>query len=46
MILHKDGYVELYDHEQPDGETRNVADENLGLVSELTMYLQQRLTLE
>lgn len=46
MILHKDAYVELYDHRQPDGETRNVAEEHLGLVAELTLKLKQRLELK
>ncbi|XOV72951.1 MAG: sulfatase [Verrucomicrobiota bacterium] len=45
MILHKDGFVELYDHRTPDGETRNVAGEHLGLVGNLTIKLQQRLKL-
>jgi iduronate 2-sulfatase len=45
MILHKDGFVELYDHRTPDGETRNVAGEHLGLVGNLTIQLQQRLKL-
>lgn len=46
MILHKDGFVELYDHQTPDGETRNVATDHLGLVSQLTHQLQHRLKLK
>ena len=43
LILHKDGHAELYDHTSPDGETRNVADENPQLVESLSQQLQQRL---
>ena len=43
LILHKDSYVELYDHSQPDGETRNVADDHPQLVHELSIRLRDRL---
>ena len=32
LILHKDGYAELYDHSSSDGETRNIAESNLSMV--------------
>ena len=43
LILHKDGFAELYDHRSPAAETRNIADENKPLVKRLTQQLRQRL---
>ena len=43
LILHKDGYTELYDHTSPAGETSNVAKENKPLVRQLTTLLEARL---
>tara|TARA_B100000700_G_C15048608_1_gene859190 strand:- start:3155 stop:3292 length:138 start_codon:yes stop_codon:yes gene_type:complete len=39
MILHNDGYVELYDHTSSAGETNGVA----GSKPEVVEQLQQRL---
>jgi len=46
MTLHKDGFVELYDHTAADGETTNIADENPALVEELKVKLSTRLKLK
>jgi iduronate 2-sulfatase len=43
MILHKDGYIELYDHSSAEGETRNIAIGNETLIARLTMVLNKRL---
>ncbi len=43
LILHNDGFVELYDHIEKDGETRNVAEVYPELVAGLTKELQRRL---
>ncbi|NAS13864.1 sulfatase [Poritiphilus flavus] len=43
LILHKDGYTELYDHDSSEKETRNVAEENPELVEKLTQELRKRL---
>lgn len=43
MIVHKDGFVELYDHESPDGETVNVAEKNPPLVEAMLEKLNARL---
>lgn len=43
LIEHVDGYVELYDHESPAGETRNVAEERVDVVKSLQVRLRQRL---
>lgn len=42
-IEHTDGHVELYDHQQPEAETRNIANENPGVVSALSGQLSSRL---
>ena len=44
LILHKDGYAELYDHTAAEKETRNIAQANPALVEELSTYLQKRLS--
>ena len=45
LILHDDGYAELYDHSSPEKETRNVAASNESLVAQLTQRLRVRLSL-
>ena len=43
MILHKDGFVELYDHTTTEKETKNVAEKYPKLVEELKNTLNTRL---
>lgn len=43
LILHKNGHVELYDHQSKAGETKNVAEANPEVVEKLTKELQERL---
>lgn len=43
LILHKDGYAELYDHASDEKETRNIAEANATLVKELSGALERRL---
>jgi iduronate 2-sulfatase len=43
LIVHRDGYVELYDHTSPEKETRNVADECPETVRQLLAQLKERL---
>ncbi len=43
LIVHADGYVELYDHSLPDAETRNVAAEDPERVRRMLSRLNQRL---
>ena len=43
LILHKDGFVELYDHGSPAGETKNIASSKPELVQELVSKLRHRL---
>lgn len=43
LILHRGGHVELYDHRQPAGETRSVAEPQAKVVGRLTARLQARL---
>lgn len=43
MILHKDGFVELYDHSSAAKENKNIAVGNEGLVAQLSMMLSKRL---
>lgn len=43
LILHGDGYAELYDHTSAAGETKNVAEANAGLVKQLSAALKARL---
>jgi iduronate 2-sulfatase len=42
LILHKDGYAELYDHASPEGETKNIAESNPEIVAKLSKLIQQR----
>ena len=43
MILHKDDFVELYDHRTEENETKNIADQHPELVKELTASLKSKL---
>ena len=43
LVLHDDGFAELYDHTSAEKETMNVAASNPTLVAELTNSLQSRL---
>ena len=43
LILHKDGYAELYDHTSAEGETKNVAEGNKALVEKLSKALAKQL---
>jgi len=43
LIVHKDGYAELYDHTSAAKETKNVAERHASLVKRLTTRLQNRL---
>lgn len=43
LLLHKDGYVELYDHTTVEGETVNVAKKHPDIVEELIQQLESKL---
>ncbi len=43
MTLHKDGFVELYDHTTVENETKNVADKHPELVEELKNTLKDKM---
>jgi iduronate 2-sulfatase len=43
LVLHRDGFSELYDHRTPAGETSNIASEQPAVVQQLSEQLQQRL---
>jgi iduronate 2-sulfatase len=43
LILHKDGYAELYDHTSVAKETKNIAESNSQLVKQLSKQLKDRL---
>ena len=43
LILHNDGYAELYDHTSVEKETKNIAESNPSLVKQLTARVQRRL---
>lgn len=43
LILHRDGQVELYDHREPDAETKNIAADQPELVKQLKQQLKQRM---
>lgn len=43
LILHKDGYAELYDHTSAAKETKNVAEAHAEIVEQLTILLKSRL---
>jgi iduronate 2-sulfatase len=42
LILHNDGFAELYDHRSPEPETENIASEHPDIVKELTAALDKR----
>lgn len=44
LITHQDGTYELYDHRSPLGEIKNIAQQESGLVNELSQKLNSRLT--
>jgi iduronate 2-sulfatase len=44
LIVHRDGYVELYDHTTAAKETENVAESNPDLVQQLMARLMERLS--
>lgn len=46
MTLHKDGFVELYNHTTTEKETKNIAEEYPELVKELKVKLRTRLNLK
>jgi iduronate 2-sulfatase len=43
LTLHKDGFVELYDHTSVEKETKNIADQHPELVKQLIETLQSKL---
>lgn len=43
LILHPKGFVELYDHSSPEGETKNVANQHPKVVQDLKAQLLSRL---
>ena len=43
LIVHRDGFTELYDHTSQAGETRNVAAAHPQLVEKLRVQLTRRL---
>jgi iduronate 2-sulfatase len=43
LIVHRDGFVELYDHTSPAGETENIASEHPDLVQQLLAKLDSRV---
>ena len=43
LILHKDGFVELYDHLSSEKETRNISETHPDLVKNLTQELRAKL---
>ncbi|WP_417733950.1 sulfatase [Rosistilla oblonga] len=43
LIVHRDGYVELYDHRGEDGETTNIAEKHPELVEAMLQQLRQRM---
>ncbi|WP_424316198.1 sulfatase [Haloferula sp.] len=42
LILHKDGFAELYDHQTPEGESLNIAADHPDVVARLTKILEAR----
>jgi iduronate 2-sulfatase len=43
LIMHNDGYAELYDHYSVEKETKNVAEEHPAVVDQLAERLRRRL---
>jgi iduronate 2-sulfatase len=44
FTIHKDGFVELYDHTTVEKESKNIADKNPELVKELKLILESKLS--
>lgn len=44
LIVHTDGYAELYNHASPEKETLNIAETNQELTIEMAMRLRERMT--
>ena len=42
LTVHRDGFVELYDHTKPDGETTNIAAQNPEIVKELKQIMTEK----
>ncbi|MEO0452523.1 MAG: sulfatase [Verrucomicrobiota bacterium] len=42
LIIHKNGFTELYDHNSPDRETRNLSQETPALVAQMAKMLYER----
>lgn len=42
LILHKDGFVELYDHRSSEKETKNVAEQNPDLCEQLVRIIHEK----
>lgn len=43
LVLHKNGFAELYDHQSAEGETQNIAADNPAVVELLSKQLKERL---
>ena len=43
LTQHNDGFVELYDHTQDEGETKNIAHDHPALVQDLVKVLESKL---
>lgn len=43
LTIHKNGFVELYDHDSPEGESRNIAADEAELVEQLKATLDAKL---
>lgn len=43
FIMHRDGQLELYDHQSPAGETLNIAQQSPAICAELQKLLDERL---
>lgn len=46
LIHHADGYHELYDHQTPQAETRNIAKQNPDVARDLSQLLKRKLNRE
>ena len=43
LIVHEDGYLELYDHRTSEGETKNLAEAQPELAQQLLAQIEARL---
>ena len=43
MILHNDGYVELYDHNSEDAETKNIAADDADVIERLKQRIAEKM---